>query len=236
MSSARRSRSCRAPRDPAPLHPNGGGGDRHRARRRAGAVESGTAAADRRGDPRVPRKLGPDLYRGHVARRAFRPPRESLMTLDLESFDYHGALVVIETDAGEIVFIHPSGRHAPGAAASLPSNPCEPGETPEAAALRMAREMTGLTSQSSANSSLSFSRAPRPARCVPTATVPASSAGRSSMSDPRVPCARIRSTRFHRSFRSEWRTGACSTPTWSCAVEAEGPRHPGDLRPYRAGG
>ncbi|MFI5285759.1 MAG: NUDIX hydrolase [Candidatus Dormibacteria bacterium] len=59
------------------------------------------------------------------------------------SFDYHGALVVIETDAGEIVFIHPPGGD-PGASASLPSNPCELGEPPKAAAVRMAREMTGL--------------------------------------------------------------------------------------------
>jgi ADP-ribose pyrophosphatase YjhB (NUDIX family) len=58
-------------------------------------------------------------------------------------FDYHGALVVIETDSGEIVFIHPPGG-TPAAAASLPSNPCAPGEAPEAAAVRMAREMTGL--------------------------------------------------------------------------------------------
>jgi ADP-ribose pyrophosphatase YjhB (NUDIX family) len=60
-----------------------------------------------------------------------------------ESFNYHGALVVIETDADEIVFIHPSDGD-PGASASLPSNPCKPGELPEAAAVRMAREMTGL--------------------------------------------------------------------------------------------
>ncbi len=31
------------------------------------------------------------------------------MTTASGSFDYHGALVVIETDAGEIVFIHPPG-------------------------------------------------------------------------------------------------------------------------------
>jgi ADP-ribose pyrophosphatase YjhB (NUDIX family) len=65
------------------------------------------------------------------------------MTAASESFDYHGALVVIETDAGEVVFIHPSGG-TPEAPASLPSNPCEPGESPEAGAVRMAREMTGL--------------------------------------------------------------------------------------------
>lgn len=58
-------------------------------------------------------------------------------------FDYHGALVVIETEAGEIVFIHPAGGTS-AAPASLPSNPCAPGETPEVAAVRMAREMTGL--------------------------------------------------------------------------------------------
>jgi ADP-ribose pyrophosphatase YjhB (NUDIX family) len=63
---------------------------------------------------------------------------------DDRPFDYHGALVVVETDGGEIVLIHPKGGpvHAP---ASLPSNPCEPGEQPEAAAVRMVREMTGLT-------------------------------------------------------------------------------------------
>jgi ADP-ribose pyrophosphatase YjhB (NUDIX family) len=65
------------------------------------------------------------------------------MTVASQSFDYHGALVVIETDAGEIVFIHPPGG-TPEAPASLPSNPCEPGEPPEAGAVRMAREMTGL--------------------------------------------------------------------------------------------
>jgi ADP-ribose pyrophosphatase YjhB (NUDIX family) len=58
-------------------------------------------------------------------------------------FDYHGALVVVETDAGEIVFIHPPGG-PPEAPASLPSNPCEPGESPEAGAVRLVREMTGL--------------------------------------------------------------------------------------------
>jgi len=59
------------------------------------------------------------------------------------SFDYHGALVVVETDADEIVFIHPPGG-PPGASASLPSNPCEQGERPEDAAVRMVCEMTGL--------------------------------------------------------------------------------------------
>jgi ADP-ribose pyrophosphatase YjhB (NUDIX family) len=58
-------------------------------------------------------------------------------------FDYHGALVVLETDGGEIVFIHPPGG-PPEAPASLPSNPCNPGEVPEDAAVRMVREMTGL--------------------------------------------------------------------------------------------
>jgi len=60
-----------------------------------------------------------------------------------EQFDYHGALVVIETQTGEIVFIHPPGAPAE-APASLPSNPCAPGEAPADGAVRMAREMTGL--------------------------------------------------------------------------------------------
>jgi ADP-ribose pyrophosphatase YjhB (NUDIX family) len=59
------------------------------------------------------------------------------------AFDYHGALVVVETPADQIVFIHPPGG-SPKAPASLPSNPCDPGEAPRDAAVRMVREMTGL--------------------------------------------------------------------------------------------
>lgn len=58
-------------------------------------------------------------------------------------FDYHGALVVVETDAGEVVFIHPPGGPVE-APASLPSNPCEPGEPPPDGAVRIVRELTGL--------------------------------------------------------------------------------------------
>jgi ADP-ribose pyrophosphatase YjhB (NUDIX family) len=65
------------------------------------------------------------------------------MSSDDDRFDYHGALTVVETESGEIVFVHPPGG-PPDAAASLPSNPCEPGEAPEDAAVRMVREMTGL--------------------------------------------------------------------------------------------
>ena len=65
------------------------------------------------------------------------------MSTSDEQFDYHGALVVIETQAGEIVFIHPPGSPAE-APASLPSNPCVPGEAPADGAARLAREMTGL--------------------------------------------------------------------------------------------
>lgn len=61
----------------------------------------------------------------------------------MTSFDYHGALVVVETGDHEIVLIHPAGG-PPEAPASLPSNPCEPGESPEDGAVRMVREMTGL--------------------------------------------------------------------------------------------
>jgi ADP-ribose pyrophosphatase YjhB (NUDIX family) len=61
-----------------------------------------------------------------------------------EQFDYHGALVVVETSDGELVFIHPPGSPA-DATASLPSNPTLPGEPPEQAAVRMVAEMTGLT-------------------------------------------------------------------------------------------
>jgi ADP-ribose pyrophosphatase YjhB (NUDIX family) len=62
---------------------------------------------------------------------------------DVALFDYHGALVVVETDVDEIVFIHPPGGPAE-APASLPSNPCRPREAPADAAVRMVREMTGL--------------------------------------------------------------------------------------------
>ncbi|MGD0054625.1 MAG: NUDIX hydrolase [Acidimicrobiales bacterium] len=65
------------------------------------------------------------------------------MTPGPEGFDYHGALVVVETDDGQIVFIHPSGGTAE-APASLPSDPCRPGESPEAGAVRIVREKTGL--------------------------------------------------------------------------------------------
>ena len=61
----------------------------------------------------------------------------------MEPFDYHGALVVVETDAGEIVLVHPPGGPAQ-APASLPGDPCAPGEAPQDAAVRMVREMTGL--------------------------------------------------------------------------------------------
>ena len=68
------------------------------------------------------------------------------MQRDERDFDYHGALVVIETTDGRIVLIHPPGAPS-DAPASLPSNPCEPGEEPRDAAVRMAREMTGLDVQ-----------------------------------------------------------------------------------------
>jgi ADP-ribose pyrophosphatase YjhB (NUDIX family) len=63
--------------------------------------------------------------------------------LDGVEFDYHGALVIVETDDDEIVMIHPHGGpdHAP---ASLPSNPCAPGEDPDLGAVRLVRELTGL--------------------------------------------------------------------------------------------
>ena len=65
------------------------------------------------------------------------------MASEAAIFDYHGALVVVETGNGEIVLIHPPGG-SPEAPASLPSNPCGRGEMPEDAAVRMVREMTGL--------------------------------------------------------------------------------------------
>lgn len=60
------------------------------------------------------------------------------------SYDYHGVLVVVETDDNEIVFIHPPGS-LPDASASLPSNPCHPGEAPSDGAVRVVRELTGLS-------------------------------------------------------------------------------------------
>jgi ADP-ribose pyrophosphatase YjhB (NUDIX family) len=60
-----------------------------------------------------------------------------------QTYDYHGALVVVETADGGIVFIHPPGVE-PTAPASLPSDPCEPEESPEEGAVRIVREKTGL--------------------------------------------------------------------------------------------
>jgi ADP-ribose pyrophosphatase YjhB (NUDIX family) len=65
------------------------------------------------------------------------------MSPEAESFDYHGALVVVETEADEIVLIFPPSG-PPEAPASLPSNPCLPGEEPQDAAVRVVRELTGL--------------------------------------------------------------------------------------------
>lgn len=51
--------------------------------------------------------------------------------------------MVVETDHDEIIFIHPPGapKDAP---ASLPSDPCAPGESPQEGAVRIVREKTGL--------------------------------------------------------------------------------------------
>ena len=58
-------------------------------------------------------------------------------------YDYHGALVVVEAGANEIILIHPIGgpAHAP---ASLPSDPCRKDEDPAIAAARIVKEKTGL--------------------------------------------------------------------------------------------
>jgi ADP-ribose pyrophosphatase YjhB (NUDIX family) len=63
--------------------------------------------------------------------------------LDGTEFDYHGVLVVVEADDDQIVLIHPEGG-TPDAPASLPSNPCAPGEEPELGAVRVVKELTGL--------------------------------------------------------------------------------------------
>lgn len=65
------------------------------------------------------------------------------MDEEAAGFDFHGALVVVETSDGEIVLIHPPGG-PPEAPASLPSNPARPDEAPEQAAVRIVREATGL--------------------------------------------------------------------------------------------
>lgn len=60
-----------------------------------------------------------------------------------QAYDYHGALVVVEMADDAIVFIHPPGAD-PSAPASLPSDPCKPGEAPEDGAVRIVREKTAL--------------------------------------------------------------------------------------------
>jgi ADP-ribose pyrophosphatase YjhB (NUDIX family) len=71
------------------------------------------------------------------------PSYSELVDVSQELFDYHGALVVVETDNDEIVLIHPPGgpSHAP---ASLPSDPCWQGEDPSLGGVRIVREKTGL--------------------------------------------------------------------------------------------
>ena len=59
------------------------------------------------------------------------------------TYDYHGALVVVETGVDHLVFIHPPGAD-PKAPASLPSDPCAPGESPEDGAVRIVKEKTGF--------------------------------------------------------------------------------------------
>ena len=59
------------------------------------------------------------------------------------AYDYHGALVVVESDDGGVVLIHPLGG-LPHAPASLPSDPCRPDEEPAAGAVRIVKEKTGL--------------------------------------------------------------------------------------------
>ncbi|HUD68968.1 MAG TPA: NUDIX domain-containing protein [Acidimicrobiales bacterium] len=59
------------------------------------------------------------------------------------TYDYHGALVIVEMDDEHVVFIHPPGAD-PAAPASLPSDPCASGEAPEDGAVRIVKEKTGL--------------------------------------------------------------------------------------------
>ncbi|MGH3351931.1 MAG: NUDIX hydrolase [Nocardioides sp.] len=56
--------------------------------------------------------------------------------------DYDGAIVIVEIAPDEVVLVHPDGD--PDGPASLPGNPCRPGESPEAGAVRIVRELTGL--------------------------------------------------------------------------------------------
>ncbi len=67
----------------------------------------------------------------------------AFMDSSTETYDYHGALVVVEMDDEHVVFIHPPGAD-PAAPASLPSDPCASGEAPEDGAVRIVKEKTGL--------------------------------------------------------------------------------------------
>lgn len=55
-------------------------------------------------------------------------------------FDYHGAIVVVETADDEIALVHPNDDEF----ASIPGNPCHDDESAEEGAVRIVREMTGL--------------------------------------------------------------------------------------------
>jgi hypothetical protein len=87
----------------------------------------------------------PGAMSGLGQRRDRWPPVFSVRVLIASGgqLDHHGALVVIETHAGEIVLIHPPGAPAE-APASLPSNRRAPGEAPADGAVCRAGEMTGL--------------------------------------------------------------------------------------------
>ncbi|MDX6298445.1 MAG: diphosphatase [Nocardioidaceae bacterium] len=65
------------------------------------------------------------------------------MTFEPAPFDYHGVLVIVETEGDAIILVHPPGGPV-DAPASLPSNPAQPGEPPLEAAVRVVRESAGL--------------------------------------------------------------------------------------------
>lgn len=59
------------------------------------------------------------------------------------SYDYEGAIVVVEQSPAMLVLVHPGARST-AEPASLPAKLCGPGELPADEAVHVVREVTGL--------------------------------------------------------------------------------------------
>lgn len=119
---------------------------------------------------------------------------------------------MVETEDDAIVFIHPRGG-TPSAPASLPSDPCEPGERPEVAAVRIVREKTGLDVEV-VRAFVTFIQEGTPTGTMCAHAYVARVTGGALLADgPEARRRTTRSTIFHLSFPFESPTDERSTPT-----------------------